>query len=101
MSQKYWSNGWYARQVSTPVFSGPLLSLISVMQSFLEGDTKMTQTATARLRTPFQRNHLLNLNQQLQAEVAALVEDNKQLRAALSIYSEVARRSSACLRSVA
>jgi hypothetical protein len=72
------------------------------MQSFLEGETTMTQTATARLRTPFQRrNHLLNLTMQLQAEVAALVEDNKQLRAALSIYSEVARRSPACAQSVA
>ena len=54
--------------------------------------------APAQLRTPYQRrNHLLELNQQLKAEIADLIEDNKQLRATLSIYSEVARRSSARL----
>jgi hypothetical protein len=52
----------------------------------------------ARLRPVFRRrDHLLNWNLQLQAELEALVEDNKQLRAALSIYSEVARRSPASL----
>ena len=61
----------------------------------------MTNTPAApgkQLRTPFQRrHHLLNLNLQLKAEMAALIEDNKQLRAALSIYSEIARRSPASL----
>lgn len=36
---------------------------------------------------------LRKANQQLQAHVNALVEDNRQLRAALRIFSEVARRS--------
>jgi hypothetical protein len=43
------------------------------------------------------RADLLTRNLQLQAEVEALLEDNKQLRAALQIYSEVARRSPATL----
>ena len=57
----------------------------------------MNRTVPMQLRTPFRRNDLMSLNQQLQAEVAALIEDNKQLRAALSIYSEVARRAPASL----
>jgi hypothetical protein len=36
-------------------------------------------------------------NRELQAQVAALIEDNKQLRAALQIFSEVARQSPAVL----
>ncbi len=55
-------------------------------------------TPIARLRPVFRRrSQLLNWNLQLQAELEALVEDNKQLRAALSIYSEVARRAPASL----
>ncbi len=53
----------------------------------------MNRTVPTQLRTPFRRNSLMSMNMQLQAEVAALIEDNKQLRAALSIYSEVARRA--------
>jgi hypothetical protein len=67
------------------------------------GEEKMNQPnpkPIARLRPEFRRReHLLNWNLQLQAELEALVEDNKQLRAALSIYSEVARRSPASLSS--
>jgi hypothetical protein len=65
------------------------------------GEKKMTQTVAmpaGRIRTPLHaRNELLNWNPRLQAELEALIEDNKQLRAALSIYSEVARRSPASL----
>jgi hypothetical protein len=43
------------------------------------------------------RTALMKSNLQLHAEVAALLEDNKQLRAALSIFSEVARNSPAYL----
>jgi len=61
----------------------------------------MRQTASQPIRTihtAFRRStDLRKTNLRLQAEVAALVEDNKQLRAALRIYSEVARQSPACL----
>ena len=69
------------------------------MQSYhTEGEKKMNRTVPMQLRTPFRRrNDLMSLNRQLQEEVAALIEDNKQLRAALSIYSEVARRAPATL----
>lgn len=50
------------------------------------------------IRTPFgRRTDLRTRNLQLQAEIDALIEDNKQLRAALRIFSEVARKSPACL----
>lgn len=61
----------------------------------------MTQTNTvsinrnctaARLRAD-----LLKANVQLRAHVDALVEDNRQLRAALKIFSEVARREPSML----
>jgi hypothetical protein len=58
----------------------------------------MNRTVPMQLRTPFRRRtDMMTLNLKLQAEVAALIEDNKQLRAALSIYSEVARRAPATL----
>lgn len=56
-----------------------------------------TYATPVQLRTPFRRSRLLDMNLQLEAEIAALVEDNKQLRAALSLYSEVARRVPASL----
>ena len=56
----------------------------------------MMSTAPSAFRQT-RRIDLLKSNLQLQAEVAALIEDNKQLRAALRIFSEVARKSPASL----
>lgn len=55
-----------------------------------------------RISTTHRRN-LRRLNQSLKTQVEALIEDNKQLRAALRIYSEVARQcpSSLALQQVA
>ena len=47
----------------------------------------------ATCRHPFQRQTLADHVLELQAEIARLREDNLQLRAALSIYSELARQS--------
>ena len=44
-------------------------------------------------RHPFQRQTLAGHILELQAEIARLREDNLQLRAALSIYSELAKQS--------
>jgi len=58
----------------------------------------MIETTPAFVRMPLsRRSELLKSNLRLQTEVAALIEDNKQLRAALRIFSEVARQSPACL----
>jgi len=55
---------------------------------------QITHKPVAHLRPIFRRREvLINWNLQLQAEVEALEEDNKQLRAALSIYTELARRT--------
>ncbi len=55
---------------------------------------RQTPLSISRIRTSIPtRADLLQSNLQLQAQVAALVEDNKPLRAALALYSEVARRS--------
>jgi hypothetical protein len=67
------------------------------MQSYSQENNTITHNfpkPTAQLRPIFsRRSALMNMNLQLQAELDALIEDNKQLRAALAIYSEVARRS--------
>lgn len=69
------------------------------MQSNFDGEKIMNQPLprpVAQLRPGFpRRSALMSWNLQLLAEVEALTEDNKQLRAALSIYSEVARRAPA------
>jgi len=72
---------------------------MAIMQSRERGEKTMTsnrQENSSRMRIPFRNwNSLMKWNLELQAEVEALHEDNKQLRAAVSIYSEVARRSHA------
>ena len=45
------------------------------------------------IRVPTRRDELVKSYLQLHADVAALWEDNRQLRAALRIFSEVARNS--------
>ena len=62
-----------------------------MIETFPSSDAK-----TVRLRSS-RRSNLLKSNMRLQTEIAALIEDNKQLRAALRIFSEVARKSPACL----
>lgn len=60
-----------------------------------------TKTASVKIRAIHEgcsrRESMERRNMRLQAQIAALIEDNKQLRAALRIYSEVARQSPATL----
>ena len=59
---------------------------------------KQGRPVSIEMRCPeARRQDLLKANVQLQAHVAALVEDNRQLRAALRMFSEVARREPSIL----
>lgn len=55
--------------------------------------THSARTPCHGLRVQLRRGELWKSYLELQAEVAALTEDNRQLRAALRIFSEVARHS--------
>lgn len=59
--------------------------------------TQTVENPIPQIQLRLRRDQLWRLCLELQADRAALQEDNRQLRAALRIFSEVARNSPASL----